>query len=143
MIVVLALIGILAGIAVPAFDSIIARTRLSTAANDVLLGLNVARSEAVRRNATVYFCLADAGGRWSVHQVAGDEIREGALPPSITADTNNLDTGLLADFACVRYRPDGLAYGAGSVLMTNGEITLTLGTSSRVVNVRTGGTYVG
>ncbi|QDF98332.1 hypothetical protein CJ010_18200 [Azoarcus sp. DD4] len=143
MMVVLAVLGILFGIAVPASQSFLTSTRLTTAANDVLLGLTLARSEAVRRNTTVFFCLSTTNGGWSVHRVPGEGIREGILPSTVRVEASNLDMTSLADSACVRFRPDGLAYGAGSALMTDGQITLSIGASNRVVNIRTGGAYVG
>lgn len=143
LMVVLAVLAVLAGIAFPNFQSLLASTRLTTAANEVLLGLNYARSEAVRRNTTVYFCMGTSGGEWNVHQNAGQDLRAGTLSNAVSTAAVNLDTTLIDDAACVRFRADGLAYGAGSLLMTNGRITLTVGDASRVVNVRTGSTYVG
>lgn len=143
MMVVLAVLAILIGIAVPNFQPIVASTRLTTAANEVLLGLNYARSEAVRRNTTVYFCMATAGGQWSVYRTEGEDLRAGTLSSAVSTAASNLDTTLADDAACVRFRADGLAYGAGSLLMTNGQITLSIGSASRVVTVRTGSAHVG
>jgi len=52
----IAVLAILAAVAVPSFRSSIASSRLTTTANGYISALNQARSEAVRRNASVQFC---------------------------------------------------------------------------------------
>lgn len=53
LMVTVAVAGILAGIAIPSFTSIIASNRLTTYANDLVTALNLARSEAVKRGIQV------------------------------------------------------------------------------------------
>jgi type IV fimbrial biogenesis protein FimT len=59
LVVVIAIVGILASIAVPSFNSSIASMRAKNAASSLYDGLVRARSEAVKRNASVM--LAPAG----------------------------------------------------------------------------------
>lgn len=53
LMIVVAIAAILAAIAVPAFDSFVDRNRLTAATNDVIGGLNFARSEAASRGKEV------------------------------------------------------------------------------------------
>lgn len=59
--VALAIIAILAGVAVPAFDSLILNTRLRSYANTFYSSVQLARSEAKKRNATVTLCMSSDG----------------------------------------------------------------------------------
>jgi type IV fimbrial biogenesis protein FimT len=62
------LVGILLMLGVPAFSSWVQNSQLRTAAESVLNGMQIARSESVSRNAYVRFSLGDASGNvvWSV-----------------------------------------------------------------------------
>ena len=64
--IVIALIGILASLALPAFSSFIASGRVRTAAEGMLNGLQIARAEAVRRNTFVEFRVGADGIAWDV-----------------------------------------------------------------------------
>ncbi|TYT27222.1 prepilin-type N-terminal cleavage/methylation domain-containing protein [Luteimonas viscosa] len=67
--VVLAVAGILAAIGYPVFTSIINGSRLNSSADELTTSLQLARSEAVRRNARVSVCGsadgAACGGAWN------------------------------------------------------------------------------
>lgn len=56
LMVTLAVLGILLGIAVPSFMSTMAETRVTTAANELLGVIQYARSEAIRRGVRVTMC---------------------------------------------------------------------------------------
>ncbi|MDX8126290.1 GspH/FimT family pseudopilin [Methylomonas sp. OY6] len=49
LMVTIAIAGVLVGIAIPSFTSIISNNRLTTSANELVTALNLARSEAVKR----------------------------------------------------------------------------------------------
>ena len=53
LMVTVAIAGILVGIAIPSFTSIISSTRLTTSANQLVTALNLARSEAIKRGMSV------------------------------------------------------------------------------------------
>ena len=69
LMVVLAVAGILAAVAYPAFTTIINGNRLNTHADDLVASLQFARSEALRRNARVSVCGSangiTCGGAWN------------------------------------------------------------------------------
>ncbi|MCU0836641.1 MAG: GspH/FimT family protein [Chromatiaceae bacterium] len=102
------------------------------------MGLTAAKTEAIRQNASIRFCLDPEALTWRVMTTASIDLRVGTLPANLTAAHANLDTTAVDDHACVRFRPNGLSYGTGNALMTNGSITLTTQGKNRAVNVRTG-----
>ena len=76
--------AILLKVAMPAFSSWIGNVQLRASAESVLSGLNLARAEALRRNARVMFTMTGADGGetgWSICQVkAGETGCDDAVP---------------------------------------------------------------
>lgn len=138
LMITVAIAAILLTLGVPSYQSIVANNRLATASNDLLMGLTAAKTEAIRQNASIRFCLDPEALTWRVMTTASIDLRVGTLPANLTAAHANLDTTAVDDHACVRFRPNGLSYGTGNALMTNGSITLTTQGKNRAVNVRTG-----
>lgn len=68
------LIAILASLAAPSFQSTIARFRVRTAAESLMSGLQLARTEALRRNQPVRFTLGARAGNWSVTAVTSGAV---------------------------------------------------------------------
>jgi len=58
LMIVVALLAIISAFALPAFQSFIASNRLTSEANELLSGLNLARSEAVRTQCSARLCRA-------------------------------------------------------------------------------------
>lgn len=65
LIVTLSIMAILATLAVPSFQGMIMNRKISSSAGSMLNGLQIARAEAVRRNAQVQFVLG-GGSAWIV-----------------------------------------------------------------------------
>lgn len=71
LVVLLLLLGVTASIALPAWRTLIADNRVNIAANSLVLSLQRARSEALKRNAVVLVCAGDIetgcreAGDWS------------------------------------------------------------------------------
>ncbi|TJZ77509.1 GspH/FimT family pseudopilin [Chitiniphilus eburneus] len=57
--VVIAIIGIVLGIAAPSYQSLVRNSRLSSASEELLTHLMLARTEAIKRNRSVDVCAAD------------------------------------------------------------------------------------
>ena len=101
--------GILLRLAAPSFANWIANQRLRSTAETLLQGLNVARSEALRRNARVLFRMPGANGgesAWQVCQVAqGGFGCDGAVPVIQVRDggeeSGNARVGATNDVALV------------------------------------------
>lgn len=133
LMVTLAVAAILLGIAVPSFRDMLERNRVASQSNDLLSGLQAARSEAVRKNATHRFCTASTG--WVVRTPnSATAIRENTLQGNTTVGN-----------ICVDYRADGLPYecacanpATSANLITNGSLAITAGAQTRTIRIRTG-----
>jgi type IV fimbrial biogenesis protein FimT len=66
LLIVVAIIGILAALAVPSYTQMVQNTRIKTAAESIQNGLQVARAEAVKRNVPVQFDLRGTDSAWTV-----------------------------------------------------------------------------
>ena len=62
LLITLTIIGVLAAIALPSFGPFVAQQRIKTAAFDIISTLSLARSEAMKRNASVN--IIPIGGNW-------------------------------------------------------------------------------
>ena len=103
LLIVVVILGIVAAIGVPSMRDLIAATRVKGAASDIYSSLITARSEAVKRNASVDVIPSDAsnwGAGWSVRVTA-------------TAENLSVQEPVIADVAVggptssIRYRGDG------------------------------------
>ncbi len=65
MLIGVALIGVLTAVALPEFQTWIANTKIRTASESVLSGMQLARADAVRRNVNVQFAFS-TGSSWAV-----------------------------------------------------------------------------
>lgn len=131
LLVTVAVASITLAFAVPAFTQMTVNSRLTTQANDVVAALNLARSEAIKRNASVTFCraraatavdCADASDAWSYWIVTtgdGSVIRRG--------EVNRFSGGISVQSTLTRdqvtFRPEGLAY-SGDILVADQRITV-------------------
>jgi type IV fimbrial biogenesis protein FimT len=63
--ITVAILAVLSAIAFPSFQTSIANNRVRTGADGVLAGLQLARTEAVRRNVDIHYC-TEQGAGWTV-----------------------------------------------------------------------------
>ncbi|RKT46775.1 GspH/FimT family pseudopilin [Thiocapsa rosea] len=125
----ISILAILLGLGIPSFQGLIERNRVTSATNELITTLQLARSTAIRRNEVVSICpLVDAntcGGSWSsgwmvfigeasVTEPSNASIirQNSALAPSVTL-TSNLDAG-----AAISYGNAGQIVSGGSVDFT-------------------------
>jgi type IV fimbrial biogenesis protein FimT len=80
--IVIALIGILASLALPAFSTFIASGRVRTAAEGMLNGLQIARAEAVRRNTTIDLQIGADRISWDVVLPGATQNPDGTWTPA-------------------------------------------------------------
>ncbi len=141
LMIVVALLAIISAFALPAFQSFIASNRLTSEANELLAGLNLARSEAVRTQRRVVLCRASAtscvttadGERWQRWVVFVDNDADGVFDANellreqvITGTTLNLvsNDALRAAGNQIAFRPDGLARAPGSLALQGAVISV-------------------
>jgi Tfp pilus assembly protein FimT len=133
LMVVVAVVGVIMGFAVPNFSLFIRNSRLTGAANDLLASITLARSEAIKRQLPVGLCASadpnvanpvcsgatatafrqgwfvwvDADNDWVPDNNATEPVleRHGALDTTLTVRSNNSRR--------VRYLANGFASGAG------------------------------
>jgi len=94
MMIVIAIVGILASLAMPSFSEMIAASQVKSAASDLQMSLMRTRSEAGKRNANI--TLTPAAGGWA----AGWTIEQGI-------ETHAAVTAVITGPASVIYTPSG------------------------------------
>jgi len=105
----------LMGVAVPAFRGVVNSNRVLTQSNDIVAALNLARSEAITRNATITFCGADTPTSTSCSTttpwVAWVVLNGSALVRGgeINSYSNTLKVTSTLTGASMTYSSDGLA----------------------------------
>ena len=65
---VIALLAILLGLGAPSFTEFMRNSRITGKANDLLAGLNLARTEAIKRHVPVTVCATPACSRVSAYR---------------------------------------------------------------------------
>jgi len=83
LMVTIAIAGILLGVAIPSFTSIISSNRLTTYANELVTALNLARSEAIKRGVRITLCKSTNGNSCT----AGNDWSQGWI--TFTDQNNN------------------------------------------------------
>ncbi|WP_081974653.1 GspH/FimT family pseudopilin [Novilysobacter arseniciresistens] len=138
LMITLVVLGVLVGMAAPSFSNLINSNRLTAAANEVVAAMQVARMEAVRRNANVVLCpstdgAACAGTAWREFIVFADEDGD-----------NTVDAGTDEVIRTVAVTESGIAVNASSNLATNHRLRFGADGFARVGNAgaRNGGLSV-
>ncbi len=120
--------SILLAIAVPSFRNMTANSRLTAQVNDLVSAVNLARSEAIKRNASISFCRTDNAtdtacstttGNWASWIVAtsgGTVIRSGTVPDY----GNTIVVQSTLDTDTVTFSSDGLGMTGGSLVIASG-----------------------
>jgi type IV fimbrial biogenesis protein FimT len=160
LMVTVAVMAIVLGLAVPGFQSVVNGNRLAGASNEMVASLQTARMEAIRRSRRVVVCTSananegddatcatanidgwitfvDANSDGDFDKVGDTLLRNSTFDGNVLVGGN--DT--------VMYRADGLARSGAGVLMTAGNVRMRIDTSQPVQNVRciditTGGVVV-
>ncbi len=70
LLIAIALIGILLSLALPAFNNTVANASLTSNVNLLVGAINLARSEAVERNASITFSVSGDGSQWQITEGA-------------------------------------------------------------------------
>ena len=136
LLITLAVLAILLALAVPMFTSTINNNRLAAQANELVTSLQLANSEAVRRNARITVCPSTDGATcaasgpwtgWVTVVASNNEVLRSitAKPPvEVTSTVNS-----------VTYRGDGLARDAAGALLA-ADFTVCIPTGQPAENQR-------
>lgn len=150
LLVVIIIIAIVSAVSFPAFREMVNSNRLTGAANEVVASLQIARAEAIRRNARVVICPSTNGttcngGNWARHISFVDADRNGAADDAlvlrdIAIDAPTLVVGSPAVTAVNRvvFRSDGRARAnvTADAAILAGKISVCLATTRPAVNIR-------
>lgn len=133
--VTIAVMAILMGIAIPSFTEVMLGSKLGSYANNLSSSALLARSEAIKRNERITLCVSLAGtaceaGSWEQGWIvkSGSSIlhRQEALPTGLKATEASSLTSI--DFS-----PTGA--GATSATFTICRATPSVGSQERIVNI--------
>ena len=118
LMITLTMVAFLSVIALPSFTKMIKNNRLTTKANDFILVLNLARSEAVKRGTSV--TLTANGGNWgtgwTVRDASSQTLRIGdPLQGDMTLTSGNTNT-------IITYQVSGAATGNPTALPGNFDL---------------------
>lgn len=152
MMIVIAVIGVLAAIAFPSFTAVVNGGRLSGMTNELVASIQIARSEAIRRNVRAVVCPSangtscSGGSDWSAGWMV---FFDSNLPPNNLADAGEpvlryvqgkAPTQVLTSPAigqALVFRPDGRArVTAASGALVRGTVAVCLPVAQPVDNVR-------
>jgi type IV fimbrial biogenesis protein FimT len=147
-------LSVLMALAAPLFTGVINDNRLTSNANEIVAGIQIARSEAIRRNVRTIFCGSDNGTTcaattpwrgWLVFADAnGNNIAEaGEIVRTSTISAPVLVRGSANVIAQeIVFRADGLAYASNNLLNANIRVCLPVTNPNlhiRDVNITAGG----
>lgn len=134
LMIVLVIGGVLLGMAVPSFNTVIRNNRLTTEANNLVTAFNIARSEAIGRRTNITVCPSSdqatcTGGGWHqgwvVRDTAADEVIQVFAPmkgnPTVTSTA-----------ASVTYTAAGFITGGAAVSI---GICMEGGDEGRQINI--------
>lgn len=156
LLVTLAVLAIILAIAVPNFQGMVSRNRLTSETNNLVSSLAIARSEAIKRGGVVSICKTSnpdtasptcaTGANWENGWVVfidggtrgtidGTDVRLKVQQPGSTGGPTITPSASFADF--VSYAAAGAAVASNSIrdVPTTGAFTLCLNHVSRVVDV--------
>lgn len=123
LMVAVAVIGILAIVAVPGMTALISNSRATAQAEELVSTFQLARAEAIRRNARVTVCAGTGGAcsgsaTWSNWTIFGEDKTAGTTPPTIDTirDTDASSTvQVTGPTAGIVYKPSGMIDGQQTV----------------------------
>ena len=124
LLIVLAIMALIAGLALPLFGNGVSTTELRSSARQLAAGLRTARTEALAQRRETFLVLDVAGKRFKVDQ----DPREHRLPAGVELKLFTAQNDLVdATTGAIRFFPDGGSNG--------GRITVAAGTRKYEVDV--------
>jgi len=137
LLVTVAIVAILATLAIPSFTEVINSNRLTGQSNELVTSIQLARTEAIRRNTSVTLCRTTNGSacagatgawdRWIVLQGA-NVLREYTIKAPVV---------LASSTAGLTFRADGLARNATTGALARESFVACIVTTRPALNQRT------
>lgn len=150
LLVTIAVLAIVLSLGVPAFQDFTRNNRMISVTNELVSGMNLARSEAIRRGKTVTVCKSDAAS--STPSCDGSTWADGWLVFLGTAgagdddSANHIKTGQMnAGGVTITAPADSIEFSASGVASATGDFSVSTicesgdGNTKRVVNIGTTG----
>ena len=154
--ITLVVLAVVIGLASPLFTGLINGSRLTGNANELITAMQIARSEALRRNARAFFCQSSNGTSCSAAPAAGwdgwlvfadedgDNVVDAAeiVRSGIIEDPIQVIASPSVTNATIIFRADGLAYAGNNLLDANMRVCLPVTNPNlnvRDVNIAVGG----
>lgn len=153
LMVTLTILGILAAIALPSFNDAFLSNRLASFSNSFIASAQLARSEAIKRNASIKMCRSSNGtscattGGWQQGWIvfsdngAGGNLDNGTVDGDETRinyqQALSTDYSFTGDAYSISFRPTGLV--ASTVSLTLCRLTPSPGSQERSISVSTTG----
>lgn len=129
LMITLAVAIILAAVAVPGFQGMMARSQMATDVNSILAGLNYARSESIKRRENVSLVVVSGGAGWVVRvRNDGQDLRE------ITSSNSKISLGLIDGYS-VAFNALGKMAENGNSCLGGCNISISSGAQCREVVV--------
>ena len=159
LMVTVAVLAIVLTVAVPSFASLVNSNRLTSQANDMLAGLILARTEAIKQNQSMIFCHSADGENCSAAPAAGWQgwLVRGTIDATPIASSVMLSSNLTVQASnsvveatigstgsSIRFSPQGLIRSGTANNALNGVIRICLPDNpitpnSRDIELRSGG----
>jgi type IV fimbrial biogenesis protein FimT len=134
LMITVAVIAILATIAVPSMTEAVLGSKLNALANSFVSGAHLARSEAIKRNATVTLCASSDGstctGAWTDGWVV---LAGGTVISTQAALPNGFQLSEADGITSINFPPTGV--GATAASLTVCRATPTVGSQKRAISV--------
>lgn len=153
LMVTIAVLAIVTAAAFPSFTALVNGNRLTGSANEMLASLQLARSEAIRRNARVMVCrsedsatCAGAAGLWTswitIVDGGAEPLRVSSAKAPLQLEASESISG---DNDRIVFRPDGMARTDAGLLLV-GSIATCLATerpadNARIVRITSGSRF--
>lgn len=143
LLMVVAITGILATVAVPAFQEATLSSKLSSYANSYVASANLARNEAIKRNAVVTMCVSLTGtecseGNWNQGWIISSDGTVIHRQQAFSQGFNMTEAGGISS---VSFQPSGV--GTTQSTYTVCRSSPSVGTQERVITLTaTGRTYI-
>ena len=131
------------GVAIPAYNDMTLGSKLRSQSNDLVSGMVLARSEAIKRNSVVRVCVSADGenciaGGWEqgwvvFHDVDDDGVLDAGETVLLQQQAAASGFKIIGTVASVRFQPTGL--GATQASLKVCRATPSVGSQERVVSI--------